>query len=195
MRGKQFCAALLVTVYITAFECKLEIFGLKKYNMAKFLQTKLPIWTFFTTSGGKAECEVQVVQTINKKTVAFMQYFYNGSKKVASPMIGTFDQRHKNHMAVRTPGGYYLQEKIVYASHAYSCAVIQVTTKFCGHKHIYDLLVWNSSIKAVPDHKCIKQYRKRESKGRMVYHPYCQDILKNRGYFQNQSTYAEKCLR
>uniref|UniRef100_A0A6G5A3I4 Putative group i salivary lipocalin lipocalin n=1 Tax=Rhipicephalus microplus TaxID=6941 RepID=A0A6G5A3I4_RHIMP len=171
------------------------MFGLKKYNMAKFLQTKLPIWTFYTTSGGNAECEVEVVQTITQKSAALMRYFYDGSKKVASPQLGTFDQRHKDYMTVRTPGGYYLQERIVYAKHDYSCAVIEVTMKLCGHKHIYDLLVSNSSIKTGPHHKCIKQYRKRESKGRRVYHPYCQDILKNRGSFQNQSTKVERCLR
>ncbi|XP_075722799.1 uncharacterized protein LOC119167322 isoform X2 [Rhipicephalus microplus] len=206
MRGKQFCAAFLVTVYITAFECKLEIFGLKKYNMAKFLQTKLPIWTFYTTSGGNAECEVEVVQTITQKSAALMRYFYDGSKKVASPQLGTFDQRHKDYMTVRTPGGYYLQERIVYAKHDYSCAVIEVTMKLCdniflsmekllymtrkygcavimvtqaqyGREPYYELRVWESFLKQRPNLKCVREFQKHAHKGQTIYEPFCHHIL------------------
>uniref|UniRef100_L7LTB7 Putative group i salivary lipocalin n=1 Tax=Rhipicephalus pulchellus TaxID=72859 RepID=L7LTB7_RHIPC len=167
MRGRQFCATLLAAVYFSILECKPQLFSARKYNMAKFLQAKVPIWTFYTTVGGKAECEVEVVQLISKKSVAFMRYFYDGTTKVASPQLGTFDQRNKDRMIVRTP----------------------------GQARMYDLLVWNSSITTGPDDKCIMQYRKREAKGRMVYRPQCQDILKKRGDFQKPSVIAKTCPR
>uniref|UniRef100_L7LSQ3 Putative group i salivary lipocalin n=1 Tax=Rhipicephalus pulchellus TaxID=72859 RepID=L7LSQ3_RHIPC len=195
MRGKQLCAALLVALYFTVGKCMPEVFGGRKFNMRKFLSTRVPIWTFYTTFGGNAECEVELVREINSTSVSFKRYFYEGQKKMTSTLLGKLDYRRKDRMIIQTAGGYLLEEVIVYADKLYSCAVIKFTTTFCDHAHTYDLLVWNSSITSGPDRRCIKEYVKREPRGRMVYRPQCQNILKIRGEFQQPTIRAGKCPR
>nr|XP_054928603.1 uncharacterized protein LOC129380119 [Dermacentor andersoni] len=181
MTEKNLLAVILLATTLTVLESKLTFFRRRSVSMHKFLDVKEPIWTYTTSRRTDILCEVDVVTNITASSVFFTRFSYDRKGRTSGNLEGIFNQRRKKYMLVHTQGGAYdLHEEVLYMSSDSSCAVIMVSRLFGGTFRSYDLRVIDSLAAFGPHKDCVRKFKKRDSRGQVIYRPQCSDILHNK---------------
>lgn len=170
------CVVLLATSVTSAYGFR--FFRRKAYNIHKFLGVKQPIWTHTTSRRTDILCEVDVVINTTETSILFNRTSYDRKGRTSGVLRGEFNRRRKKHLLVHTEGGIYdLHEEMLYMSSDHSCGVIMVTRMFGGTFRSYDLRVRNSSVEKGPRKDCVRKFKRRDSRGQVIYRPLCQDLF------------------
>ncbi|XP_037499401.1 uncharacterized protein LOC119373451 isoform X2 [Rhipicephalus sanguineus] len=133
-------------------------------NMAKFLNTSDPIWSYMTTSTTRGyDCKVDVIDNMYNEDVLFRR-FLGYRKAIISDWV-QFLEGHLYHERARARAGItpYNAMKVSYKD---------------GQDITYELRVKNSTIVTANRTDCFKAYPKIAKKeAKLTYLPDCQDIL------------------
>uniref|UniRef100_A0A131YRF6 Lipocalin n=1 Tax=Rhipicephalus appendiculatus TaxID=34631 RepID=A0A131YRF6_RHIAP len=178
MRLRNPFSVFLLVHYVTIAECKLPSVK-KTYNIRKFLWTNNHIWTFLTTGATQCVCQADVTHSIDEKEITYYHYFLShGGTKKHTKMHGIF--LGKNIMRVQPHGPPNpITHELLYSDMYSKCAVFKVSSVVSpgGTMNMLNLRVWNTSNIATAAQPCIPQFRKRSTKGHLVYKNFCQEEL------------------
>uniref|UniRef100_A0A224YLB1 Lipocalin n=1 Tax=Rhipicephalus zambeziensis TaxID=60191 RepID=A0A224YLB1_9ACAR len=133
---KQPYAALTVAAVLNVYSPWYINASFETYNVTKFMDTKLRIWTYNSTQiYGAHECTVDDIETLNQDHVYFNRSYYLRHNKsvITTRLRGTFERRDPSLMAV---GGRDTTadhtESLEFASDSYQCGVFRVSYRGGG---------------------------------------------------------------
>uniref|UniRef100_A0A224YL92 Lipocalin n=1 Tax=Rhipicephalus zambeziensis TaxID=60191 RepID=A0A224YL92_9ACAR len=184
---------LLLGLYLTIAECKTP-FGIKVYNIKKFMRSPHRIWTYATTAGRHCWCQADVTQFIDEAKIVYTHYFLSpGELKRHTKMKGYFPK--KNLMFVQPYGSSNeVKHEIVYFDKSAKCAVIKVSSAISsgGNMNKLDLRVWNTHNVAHSAQPCIPVFRRISRELHVVYKDMCQKLLDKGRPSQDQDVEGRK---
>uniref|UniRef100_A0A131YPT7 Lipocalin n=1 Tax=Rhipicephalus appendiculatus TaxID=34631 RepID=A0A131YPT7_RHIAP len=194
MPQKHLPTALTVTAFLTLLKCvhvEYPDIVFQTPDIRKLVGTREPIWTFYEKGGSRVDCKVDVMLTINARSVYFRRMYIHGGKKYANNLWGLFDNVYKERMQIWPAGPTFYQiEQVTFMPRDHSCAVV-MTTLIGTHVIIapirwYELRVRNSALATGPHQKCLREFKNVLYRKRLVYTPDCQRMLAYAPYADGQ---------
>uniref|UniRef100_A0A131YV64 Lipocalin n=1 Tax=Rhipicephalus appendiculatus TaxID=34631 RepID=A0A131YV64_RHIAP len=182
MAEKQLCLSVLILALTTlangSFIC--GIGNCWRLDIRPFVGTTQRIWTYNTSASSYIRCKVDQARNLSKTSIFFRRaYFYDEQHRwIAKNLEGLFSKKQKDVMQVRNQAHVFIdKEKILYLNMKYRCAVIKVTQAHLGWESYYELRLWDAWVKQGPHAKCVLQFARHTHKGKVIYGPFCDNIL------------------
>ncbi|XP_037525135.1 uncharacterized protein LOC119402101 isoform X2 [Rhipicephalus sanguineus] len=175
---KQVYAALIFTALITVYDAQRFNFTrfVLNYNVTKFMNTTMEIWTYNTTSTSHRECLVDNVVNITTEEVFFNRSYRESGNWSQSLKKGTFEAKDPSLMIVGPPDMMADDsETLEYADNNYTCGIFRVRAAF-SRGGWYDLRFKTSGRPAKPEkpgQECLDRFQKTHPGSHLVYYYNC----------------------
>uniref|UniRef100_A0A224YKA3 Lipocalin n=1 Tax=Rhipicephalus zambeziensis TaxID=60191 RepID=A0A224YKA3_9ACAR len=159
-------------------------------DITQFLNTTEKIWVYNSTKTSNDTCMVDVINHTSMINVYMTRYYFSEgmihhrTSEVYFEIHPQFQSATKtyNEMQIDHPGFGKPYETLVHLGEKNDCGVFYINYH---HNEIpsphdwYELRVWNSSLEAGPDKKCVEMYEaiSRNDNTTFSYTPACQCIL------------------
>uniref|UniRef100_A0A224YM71 Lipocalin n=1 Tax=Rhipicephalus zambeziensis TaxID=60191 RepID=A0A224YM71_9ACAR len=173
---KQAYAALIFTVLVSIYDAKLLIplLNYNAYNVSKFMDSKLPIWTYNTTKSTYYTCFVDNVVNATKDAVLFNRSYYYKKWKNTT-MEGSFQVGDASTMFIGRIGLLKTRiETLEFANGKYTCGIFHVIpTNVPGHGGWRDLRFKDENNTGKPEQECLEKFRRWIRKSRCVFYDFC----------------------
>uniref|UniRef100_A0A6G5A5D5 Putative lipocalin n=1 Tax=Rhipicephalus microplus TaxID=6941 RepID=A0A6G5A5D5_RHIMP len=158
---KKLYSLLIFTSLITIYDAKYFKFKFNMYNVTKFMDTSLKIWTYNTTKRTNLTCLVDAVYNISRESVYFNRSYRSGLEWSQFSKEGLFDARDQRLMMVRRPGGLVESTEILeFANDNYTCGIFRVWPGGGHGLRLYDLRFKDYDKWDKPDQVCIDEFNR-----------------------------------